>query len=283
MKASTIAMTDKLRFGPGGFPTVQESRDVVEAVEWCSKHGLKCMELEFVYQTWLGEGAAALAKKAAKKHDFSFTAHGSYYINLNALEAQKVHASMNRIISAARALNNAGGRSVTFHPAFYLGQDPKKVYANVKKRFKEIVRQLQEESNPVRISPETTGKPTQFGTYEELCKLAAEIDQVGVCIDFAHLHARTNGKYNTYEEFCKVLETVEKHLGKEGLRDMHIHCSGIEYGPKGERNHLPLKESDLNIQELVKAWKDYKISGNVVCESPILEKDALYMKQLYEA
>ncbi len=144
-----------------------------------------------------------------------------------------------------------------------------------------ITEQLQEEGVNIRISPETTGRPTQFGTYEEILKLASDIDGVGICIDFAHLHARTNGKYNSYDEFTKVLSRVEHYLGREGLDNTHIHMSGILYGPKGEKKHIPLMQSDMKIDELLRAWKDFNIKGYVISESPLPEEDALLMKKKY--
>ncbi len=275
-------MTNRLRFGPGGFPTVAKDGGVLGAINWCKEHGLGNMEMEFVHSTWLKEDQAPEVKRAAKKADVRLTAHGSYYINLNAKEEKKRDASRNRVLSAAYRTWQAGGHAVTFHPAFYLGQSSEKVYPVVKEQLKKIIAQLQEDSVDIKINPETTGKPTQFGTYEEICRLAEEIEQVGICVDFAHLHARTNGEYNTYEEFSHVLETIEKHLGREGLDDMHIHMSGIEYGPKGEKNHLPIEESDMNMNALIQAWKDFNIKGCVVSESPRIEQDALLMKKLYE-
>ena len=53
---------------------------------------------------------------------------------------------------------------------------------------------------------------------------------------------------------------------------MHIHLSGINYGPKGEKNHLPFEESDFNYNACMKAFKDFNIKGCIICESPILEK-----------
>jgi deoxyribonuclease-4 len=58
--------------------------------------------------------------------------------------------------------------------------------------------------------------------------------------------------------------------------------SGIEYSAKGERNHLELEHSDFRYKELMKAFKDYKIKGVVISESPNIEKDALLMKKAYE-
>ena len=62
---------------------------------------------------------------------------------------------------------------------------------------------------------------------------------------------------------------------------MHIHVSGIEYGPKGEKKHLVLGESDMDYQGLVRAWKEYDIKGIVICESPNLEGDALLLQKVY--
>ena len=76
---------------------------------------------------------------------------------------------------------------------------------------------------------------------------------------------------------------MEKALGKEGLHNMHIHLSGIEYGEKGEKNHLILEESDMNYKELLKVWKEFDIRGCVISESPNIEEDALLMKKYYES
>jgi len=96
------------------------------------------------------------------------------------------------------------------------------------------------------------------------------------------LHARSNGKYNSYEEFRSVLEDSEKMLGKEFLKNMHIHISGIEYTSKGERRHLVLKDSDFKYQELLRALKEFDCRGVVICESPNIEVDALLLKKTFE-
>jgi len=97
---------------------------------------------------------------------------------------------------------------------------------------------------------------------------------------FAHWHART-GKYNSYEEFCGVLIRVEKKLGKNALKNMHIHVAGIAYGNKGELNHLNLLESDFNYVELLRALNDFKVGGLLICESPNLEDDARLLQTTY--
>lgn len=270
-----------LRFGTAGIPLSTKPRDAITGVKQVHKLGLGAMELEFVHSIWLSKQAAPGLGKIAKAEDVVLTAHCPYYINLYAKEPEKRGASRTRIVQSALRCAEAGGYSVTYHPAFYFGDSSEKVSAAVLEQMKKIEAELKERSVKIWVRPETTGKPTQFGTYEELLKLSQQLEMTMPCIDFSHLHARTNGKYNTYDEFVKVLEAVEKYLGKEGLKQMHIHTSGINYGEKGEKNHLLLKDSDMNYKDLCKAWRDFNVSGVVICESPNLEDDALLLQRTY--
>lgn len=272
---------DKLRFGTAGIPISTPNSNTINGIKHVRKLKLDSMEMEFVHNVHVTKEAAPEVKKTAEKNDIILTCHAPYYINLNAIEKPKIYASMNRIIKSAQITNLCGGYSVCFHSGFYLKQDPKKVYENVKKYLGEIVKKLKDEGNNIWIRPETTGKPSQFGDLNETLKLSIEFDNVMPCIDFSHFHAKT-GKYNTYEEFSFILEQIEKKLGKEGLNNMHIHVSGIEYGEKGEKRHLILEDSDFNYKDLMKSFKDFKIKGVVTCESPNIEQDALLMKKTYE-
>lgn len=160
--------------------------------------------------------------------------------------------------------------------------EKEKVYEVVKSHLKSIVKTLQNEGIKLWVRPETTGKGTQFGDIDELIRLSQEVEQVLPCVDFSHLHARSNGKFNTYPEFSGILEKLEKGLGRQALENMHAHVSGIEYSAKGERNHLTLEESDMNYKELIRALRNHNCSGVIISESPNLEKDAMTMKREYE-
>ncbi len=103
------------------------------------------------------------------------------------------------------------------------------------------------------------------------------------CLDFAHLHARTgDGSLNSYDEWSTVLEEYANALGSTALQNIHAHLSGIEYSEKGERNHLPFQESDFDLDGLFKALHAFNAGGRILCESPIMEEDALYMQQRWQ-
>jgi len=275
--------TGELLFGTGGVPVSAQPRSTEAGIERIAELGLGCMEVEFVQGVRMSPQVAVSVGELAARKKVVLTAHGPYFINLNAVEPQKVHMSKERILQTARIAALFGARSITFHAAFYLKSTPTETYAMVKRHLQEVVNILGKEGNKVTISPEVTGKPSQFGTLEELLQLSSEIEGVAPCIDFSHWHART-GKANSYREFLAILDQVEKKLGGHGLDNMHIHLSGIAYGSKGEIKHLMLPESDLQYAELLKALKERKAKGVVICESvPYLEKDALLLQQTYHA
>jgi deoxyribonuclease-4 len=273
---------DKLIFGTAGIPISTENRDTLNGISRVNELGLGAMELEFVQSVFITKEKAPDVKKRAEKENIFLTCHAPFFINLNAVEKPKLYASIGRITKSAEILHACGGYSVCFHPGFYLGMEKEKVFENIKEKIVEVRKQLDENNIDLYLRPETTGKPTQFGDVEELLKISQEVEKVMPVIDFSHLHARTNGKYNTSEEFTSVLSMVEKYLGKEGLSNMHIHLSGIAYGPKGEKNHLILEESDMNYKDLLAELKEFKAKGIMICESPNIEGDALLLKKHYE-
>lgn len=271
----------ELLFGTAGIPISSKGLTTVEGIASVKKLGLGAMELEFVRSINISKEKAPLVKRVAEDNDIVLTCHAPYFINLNSLEKPKLKASIQRILGSARILNLCGGWSVCFHPGFYQKSTKEEAYERVREAIKEISETLKKENNEVWLRLETTGKETQFGNLDEILKLSHEFDNVMPCIDFAHFHARTNGKYNSYGEFCGILEKVEKTLGKKGLESMHIHITGIEYGEKGEKNHLNLESSDLKYEELIKALKDFKVKGVAISESPNIEGDALLCKKEY--
>ena len=272
---------NKLYFATAGFPTTTKS-NLFNAIDEIKRLKLDGLELEFVQNVWLKYKDNELTKKIIKaKDDLIFTAHASYYINLASLEKVKVMASVHRIYQTAQACASVNGYSITFHPGFYINETKTAAYNQTKQYLKETIKKIKDNDINIWVRPETTGKETQFGNLEECIKLSEECEMVLPCIDFAHLHARYNGINNTKEEWQNILNLMEKRLGRNALDNMHIHLSGINYTAKGERNHLILKESDLNWKILLDVLKEYKVKGILVCESPNIESDALLMKNYF--
>ena len=271
-----------LLFGTAGTPLSASGSSTQAGIERIHELGLECMEVEFVRGVHMSADTALVVGEVAARLGVRLTAHAPYFINLNAHERDKAEASRQRILEAARIASLCGGEGVVFHAAFYMGDPPDEVYAVVKTALEEIVAELRAEGKEILLRPEVTGKGSQFGTLEELLSLSAEVPGVAPCIDFAHWHARS-GKFNSYQEFTAILGQVEEALGRWGVENLLLHVSGIDYGPKGERKHLILPESDFQYVDLLRALKDCAARGLVICESPSLEEDALLLQQTYRA
>jgi len=71
-------------------------------------------------------------------------------------------------------------------------------------------------------------------------------------------------------------------LGDKALGRLHTHLSGIEYTPKGEKNHVTIEEGDLDVVALFRALSDFNCCGRILCESPVLEDDAVLLMNKWE-
>ncbi|ABR54881.1 Xylose isomerase domain protein TIM barrel [Methanococcus vannielii SB] len=270
-----------LYFGTAGIPI--NAKTTEDSFSYLKNINLDAMELEFVRSVNLTENKANDLKNKA---GIILSVHAPYYVNLNAKEPEKIVSSIKRIVDSSKILNifnnkNPENKNVVFHPGYYLKENPDKVYEKIKLNMLKIIEILIENKFNVKLRPETTGKTTQFGSLDELIKLSTEIN-VLPCIDFSHVFARSFGKINDYNSFYSILLKLEENLGKLGIKDMHIHISGIEFGNGGEKNHLPIESSNFNYVDVLRALKDFDASGTVICESPKLEYDCLILKKIYE-
>src|SRR5688572_10015972 len=269
-------MTLSFRFGTVGSPiqTPKKPGGSVGAIQFSRSIGLDAFELGWVQSVRVSEETCALIKQNAAEQDVAVSVHAPYFINLNA-DDEEWPKSRKRLMDAAHFGNLAGATDIIFHPGSYFMREPVEVLKVAIPRLQACVDELRAAGNPAVLRPETMGKSAMLGSLEDTVAMAKAIPGVLPCVDFAHLHARPgDGSLNSYEEWSTQLEMVGKVLGGEALKRLHIHLSGIEYGLKGEKNHLPVGESDLDLKGLFRALKASAASGRILCESPAMEDDA---------
>jgi len=274
-------MTLSFRFGTVGSPsgTPKKPGGSVGATAFSRSIGLDAMELGWVQSVRVTEATCAAIRQAGAEQDVALSVHAPYFINLNADDSEWPK-SRKRLMDAAHYGNLAGATDIIFHPGSYFGNDPAEVLKVAVPRLRGCVDELRKAGNPAILRPETMGKVAMLGSLEDTLEMAREIEGVLPCLDFAHLHARAgDGSINTYEEWSERLERYGKALGRGAFKRLHIHLSGIEYGPKGEKNHLKLEDADLDLKALFRALKDVGAAGRILCESPIMETDALIMRK----
>ncbi len=276
-------MTLSFRFGTVGSPTGTPKKPggSVGAIGFSKSIGLTALELGWVQSVRVSEETCAAIKAAAAEQGVAISVHAPYFINLNA-NADEWPKSRKRLMDAAHYGNLAGATDIIFHPGSYFERPPAEVLKVAIPRLRGCVEELRKAGNPAILRPETMGKSAMLGSLDDALEMAKEIKGVEPCLDFAHLHARPgDGTMNTYEEWSAALEKYAKAMGEKELKHLHVHLSGIAYGPKGEKEHLKLKEADLDLKALFRALKDRGCAGRILCESPIMEEDALNMKKAW--
>jgi deoxyribonuclease-4 len=273
--------TPTFLFGTVGSPisTPKKPGGSVGSILRSAELDLHTLELGWVRSINVTEATCAAIKAQAAESRVALSVHATYFFNLNAT-ADEWPKSRKRLMDACHFGNLAGATDIIFHPGSYFKLPPAEVLKVAIPRLREIVKELRDNGNPVRLRPETMGKIAMLGSLEDALEMSTEVDGVLPCIDFAHLHARPgDGSVNSYAEWDAVLKLVKKKLGAAALKSLHIHLSGIAYGPKGEKNHLRFAEADLKYKDLLRALADNKCGGRILCESPVMEEDAdLLMK-----
>lgn len=262
-------MTDKLRFGTVGSPSSTPVTGTIAAIEHTKALGLQHLEIAWTHSVSVTDKTCEDIAAAAKAHGISLSIHAPYFINLNSQTPEKMTASDERLLKAARKGFLAGATDIVFHPASYHAQNPAEVYPRVRDQLAMLVEKLHAEGVTATLRPETMGKSAMFGTLEECVQLSKDVPGVLPCIDWAHLHARRgDGSFNSYEEFAAALTYVRDVLGADALKRVHFHLSGIEYTSKGEKMHIPLNEADLRYRELLQAFIDFGVEGTAGVEAP---------------
>ncbi len=255
-----IKMTKKqtTRFGPAGIGGVKQAPGNLEKY---NKQYLSAAEIPFTYQVWMNNNQAKEIGKIAKKFNIKLSIHAPYYINLASEDKKKIEASKKRILNCCERGHYLGVKYIVFHAGYYGKYNEKECYQIIKKQIQDMQKVIKKKQWKVKLAPETTGKKSQFGSLDELLKLARETGCF-FCIDFAHLLAR-EGHIN-YKE---IFEKIKK------IPYVHSHFSGIEFTSKGERRHLVTPTSRL--KELLRWIKRYNLSITIINESPQPYKDSL--------
>ncbi len=271
-----------VRFGPAGIPIQCKGSSTLEGVRCCREIGLDAMEMEFVHGVRLGEDAAMEVAKTAKKLDISLSSHAPYYVNLCSKEKPKIKNTRRHLLESAKITALAGGKITVFHPGFYQKLSPEEAFSAAKSVLKEIEESLKQHSVKVVLGAETVGKKSSFGGLDENIRLSQELSMVEPVIDFAHLHARGDVRIRGKEDYRLIFEKLEKELGSY-VRHFHAHFSEINYSDKGERNHMVLGScNEPPYKPLLHVLAENGYSGTIICESPMIDLDALKLKDHYE-
>lgn len=260
-----------IRIGIAGIPHSAKGKGTEAGIERLRALGLDAMELQFGRNVYMKPEAAMAAAVVAKKEDISLSVHAPYYVNLTSKNEQTREKSKDWIMKSARVASALGASIVTIHAAREELPDV------VVDSFRDLVERLKKENITVPLGLETMGDEGEFGSLDDVLGVVRKVPGTAVVIDIAHIYARTDGGLKTLQDFEDIFDSVDKAT----KRDYHIHFSGIEHKNSREVRHLPLGEGGPDTELFARALAGRKNDATIICESPLLEDDALKLKKAF--
>jgi deoxyribonuclease IV len=85
-------------------------------------------------------------------------------------------------------------------------------------------------------------------------------------LDFAHMHATSDGAFTSVEPFAEALAKADAVL--EPGAPFHIHFSDIQFANRNETKHLRYGEGTLRAEPLRDALAQFQRPATVISESP---------------
>lgn len=285
---SVTDLTEHTRFGPAGVPPTFRilKAKLSDVPGLLREEGLDAFEYQASRWGSIPQIKQADAEKLgfeAKKNDVQLSLHGSYFINLSG-KKDVVEASKQRLIAGATAAQWMGAYVIVFHLGFYGRFEKDFAFKNCVAALKDVSQSLKSLGVKVKLGPETMGRKFQVGSLDEILTICEEVESTQLVIDWGHLHARNQGTFKKTEDFRSVIEKVENRLGTEVLKNMHCHFSKIEFSSQGEKRHRTLEEKRYgpDFELLAQVIADFNLHPILICELPLLDIDAVKMREIYD-
>ena len=258
-----------------------------QAPAWLAAQGLTAYEYAAGHGVSLGEATARKIGAEASKHGIFVSIHAPYYINCGSPEEEKQHASINYLLSSARAVDWMGGNRVIFHVGSPGKRRREEVFADCQKVVRQARQALDDAGySHIFLCPETMGRPSQIGTLEEILTLCREDERMIPTVDFGHLHAANKGSMTCEAAFEEVILRMIEVLGIDRCRRFHSHFSRIAYTAKGEKQHMTFADEGFgpDFSHLAPILKKYDLKPVIICESRGTQADdALTMRSIYSS
>jgi len=160
----------------------------------------------------------------------------------------------------------AGAEVIVFHPGFLLGREREVAIADVVDQLGDLRERLAKKDRLVPFGIEVMGRVRELGTLDDVLAIASQVDFVRPVLDFAHMHATSDGAYTDVEMFATALEAADDAM--RGGERFHIHFSDIAYANRNETKHLSYGEGTLRVDGLRDALARLDRPATVISESP---------------
>jgi deoxyribonuclease-4 len=191
----------------------------------------------------------------------------------HAERGKKLNMAVGMLDHSAGVAKACGAELVVFHPGYLLARTREAAIDSVCEQLGELRTRLEKKDRAVPFGIEVMGRVRELGTVDDVLAISARCGWVRPVLDFAHMHATSDGAFTTTDMFVDVLERADSVI--EPGAPFHIHFSDIQFANRNETKHLPYGEGTLRAEPLGEALAHFDRPATVISESPDLESDRL--------
>jgi deoxyribonuclease-4 len=254
----------EIHFGPARVPS-QESPEA--AVELLRTRDYTACEIDFEGRFWMDYDFAARFGELGRDAGIVLSVHAPIAGFMgHAVRGKKLNMAVGMLDHSAGIAKAAGAEVVVFHPGYLLERTREAAIDSVCEQLGELRERLEKKDRAVPFGVEVMGRVRELGTADDIVEISRRCGWVRPVLDFAHMHATSDGAYTDVEPFAAALEAADGVL--EPKAPFHIHFSDIAYANRNETKHLPYGDGTLRADPLRKALRRFKRPATVISEAP---------------
>jgi deoxyribonuclease-4 len=257
-------MAFPLHFGPARVPS-QESPET--AVELLLERGYSACEIDFEGRFWMDYDFATRFGELAREHEIALSVHEPIAGFMGHAErGKKLNMAVGMLDHSAGIARAAGAEPVVFHPGFLLGRSRLAAIDSVCEQLGELRERLVAKDRAVPFGIEVMGRVRELGSADDVVEISRRLGWVRPVLDFAHMHATSDGRFTAVEPFAEALARADAVL--EAGAPFHIHFSDIAFANRNETKHLRYGDGTLRAEPLAEALARFDRPATVISESP---------------
>jgi len=258
-------MAALVRLGPARMP----SREAPErAIELLLERGYAACEIDFESGFWMDYPFAERLGELAADADVALSVHAPLFGFMGHLEpsGRKFSSAVGALDRSAGIAAASGAEVVVFHPGFLLERSREDALDAVVDQLGTLRARLESKDRAVPFGVEVMGRVRDLGSLEDILEISRRTGWVRPVLDFAHMHATSDGAFTEVGPFADALASADEVLPPEA--PFHIHFSDIAFANRNETKHLPYGEGTLRADPLREALEGFERPATVISESP---------------
>jgi deoxyribonuclease-4 len=254
----------EILIGPSGVPSRDRPQ---EAVRFLQQGGYTACEIDFERGFWMDREWAEEFGGLAREANIALSVHAPLPAFMGHVDrGKKYRMALGMLDHTAGIALAAGAGPVVIHPGFLLGRERDDAIAALIEQLRDLRERLEGKGRAVAFGLEIMGRVREFGTAEDCFRVAGELRWLRPVLDFAHLHAVTDGAFTEASAFAGILRLADEVMEPDAR--FHIHFSDIAYANRNETRHLPYGEGTLRAEPLAEALAGFQRPAVVISESP---------------